>query len=94
MQEAGPIAGPGSAPGYRKREISCYAARDNVTGGTMPNDSEAQRLLAKRTDHQTSHVLHLLLSVVTAGLWIPVWILVAISHGLERNKIDAKLKKL
>lgn len=26
-----------------------------------------------------SHVLHLLLSVVTAGLWIPVWIVIALA---------------
>lgn len=29
----------------------------------------------------TSHVLHLLLSVITVGLWIPVWILVALSNS-------------
>lgn len=31
----------------------------------------------------TSHVLHLLLSVITVGLWIPVWILVAMSNGSQ-----------
>jgi hypothetical protein len=49
------------------------------------------QLLAKRADHKTSHLLHLLLSVITAGFWIPVWILVAISHALERGRIDRKL---
>lgn len=29
---------------------------------------------------QTSHVLHLLLSVVTVGLWLPVWLLVALNN--------------
>ncbi len=27
----------------------------------------------------TNHILHLLLSIVTAGMWIPVWILIALS---------------
>ena len=27
----------------------------------------------------TSHVLHLLLTLITAGLWLPVWIIVAMS---------------
>ena len=49
------------------------------------------QLLAKRADHKTAHVLHLLLSVITAGLWIPIWLLVAISHANERKKIDKKL---
>jgi len=48
-------------------------------------------LIAKRNDHRTSHVLHLLLSVITAGLWVPIWLLVALSHANERRKIDRKL---
>lgn len=51
------------------------------------------QLLAKRADHKTAHLLHLVLSVITAGLWVPVWILVAVSHGIERRKIDRKLEK-
>lgn len=27
---------------------------------------------------RVNHILHLLLSVITMGLWIPVWILIAI----------------
>lgn len=30
---------------------------------------------------KTNHILHLLLSIVTSGLWIPVWILITISDG-------------
>jgi hypothetical protein len=55
--------------------------------------NEAQ-LIAKRSDHKTAHILHLILSVLTVGFWIPIWILVAVSHSLERKKIDAKLGKL
>lgn len=29
----------------------------------------------------TNHVLHLLLSIITVGLWIPVWIIVSISNA-------------
>ena len=55
--------------------------------------TEAQ-LIAKRADHKTSHILHLFLSVITAGFWIPVWILVTVSHSLERKKIDKKLGQI
>lgn len=51
------------------------------------------QLLAKRADHKTAHILHLLLSLLTVGLWVPIWILVAVSHGIERRKIDRKLEK-
>lgn len=30
---------------------------------------------------QTSHILHLFLSIVTVGIWIPVWFLVALLKG-------------
>ena len=52
------------------------------------------QLLAKRADHKTSHILHLLLCIPTIGLWIPVWFLVAVSHRIERWKIDRNLAKL
>jgi hypothetical protein len=34
-----------------------------------------------------NHVLHLLLSLVTVGLWIPVWILLTIAGGEKRKRI-------
>ena len=52
------------------------------------------QLLAKRADYQPAHVLHLLLSLITLGLWVPVWILVAVSHRIERAKIDRKLSQV
>lgn len=55
--------------------------------------TEAQ-LIAKRADHKTSHILHLFLSVITAGIWIPFWIIVTVSHSLERKKIDKKLGQI
>lgn len=52
--------------------------------------NEAQ-LLAKRADYKTSHVLHLILSILTAGLWVLVWILVSISNASQRAAIDRQL---
>jgi len=57
----------------------------------MGKRQSTAQLLAKRNDHKTAHVLHLLLSVLTAGLWVPLWLLVALSHANERQKIDRQL---
>ena len=38
--------------------------------------------------HRPNHVLHLLLSIVTLGLWIPVWILLSIFGGEKRRAIS------
>ena len=42
----------------------------------------------KKQQYRTRHLLHLVLSVLTAGLWIPIWILCAISNANERQKLD------
>jgi cytochrome c biogenesis protein CcdA len=52
------------------------------------------QLLAKRGDHKTNHILHLILSIITLGLWTPFWIIVTLSHSIERRKIDKKLEQI
>jgi len=42
---------------------------------------QPQQVIIVNQRKQTNHVLHLLLTLVTAGLWIPVWIIVAIANG-------------
>lgn len=32
-------------------------------------------------NHRTNHVFHLIMSIITFGLWIPVWIIVAIANA-------------
>ena len=39
---------------------------------------KAQRLQADIKNN--NHILHLLLSVITAGLWVPVWMLCCLSQ--------------
>lgn len=38
------------------------------------------------------HILHLLLSVFTLGLWIPVWILLALTGGEEQVRLSVDPK--
>jgi hypothetical protein len=35
------------------------------------------------TQRQPNHILHLLLAVFTLGLWLPVWLFIAIASGWE-----------
>lgn len=55
------------------------------------SDHEVMVMLSKKK--KTSHVLHLLLSIVTAGIWVLIWILVAVSNNSENNKIDKMITK-
>ena len=40
---------------------------------------------------QTSHVLHLLLSVLTGGLWLVIWLLCGIANASQNSKIDKQI---
>jgi len=64
-----------------------------MTGRTSTS-VKVSLLLARREDYRTSHVLHLLLSVITVGLWLPIWLLCGISNYNERLKIDKRLRVL
>lgn len=33
---------------------------------------------------KTNHALHLILTILTAGLWLPVWIIIAATNGAHR----------
>ncbi len=40
----------------------------------------------------TNHILHLLLSIVTAGIWVPIWILIVLSN--TNVSFSSSVKKL
>lgn len=56
-------------------------------GWRVTSRSDTQAQLAK--GKPVSHVLHLLLSLITLGFWIPVWILVTIAGGEKHKLVDA-----
>ena len=58
----------------------------------MTNQIAALKLLSQKK--RTSHVLHLILSILSVGFWVPVWLLVALSNSIENARIDRKVAKL
>ena len=66
--------------------------KQHKKGDTVPyTDQEVAVLLSKKK--KTSHVLHLLLSIITAGVWIIIWLIVALSNSIENSKIDNQIRK-
>lgn len=55
-----------------------------------PRASDAQVAVLLSQRKQTNHILHLLLSILTAGLWLIVWLLVADSNRRHNRQINAK----
>ena len=37
---------------------------------------------------KTNHILHLVLSLITAGFWVPVWILCAMNNASKRSQLN------
>ena len=44
----------------------------------------------KKQDHKTNHILHLILTILTGGIWLIVWILVVFNNNIKRSEIDAE----
>ena len=42
---------------------------------------------------KVSHVLHLLLSIITCGFWVPVWFIICLSISLENRGIRKRNEK-
>jgi len=46
-----------------------------------------------KAEHDTSHFTHLFVSVVTCGIWVPIWILVHLENTWEKDKIERRANK-
>ena len=70
-----------------KKPTGLFSKRERVAY----SDQEVAVMLSKKKS--TNHVLHFLLTLVTLGLWVFVWILVAISNSSENKKTDKMISK-
>jgi len=58
-------------------------------------DYKYAALLRKREKYEkTSHILHLLLTLLTGGLWVIMWAMVAASNASQVRAIDKQLEEL
>jgi len=76
-------------------EIEIALARKPKANKIQPNRKppSAKKLKMANMEmeqHKTNHILHLLLSVFTAGIWLIFWLIVTANNTNERNKIRDK----
>lgn len=43
---------------------------------------------------KTNHILHLLLSIFTAGFWIIAWVLIGMNNSMHNGAIDKKMNRI
>jgi hypothetical protein len=83
-----PIAG---ALPYTDHEVAVMQATAEAPRRVSYTDQQVAVMLSRKK--RTSHVLHFLFSLFTLGLWVPIWILVAISNGTENATIEKRIRK-
>jgi hypothetical protein len=66
----------------RKAALAQRVGALTAQGWRMESQMDYQAVLVK--GHRPNHVLHLILSVLTAGLWLIVWAIIAITGGEKR----------
>lgn len=76
-----------------RRNPVCCDWRSFGLGQEVMTHYTRDQLLAQRGDKKTNHILHLILSVFSAGLWVPLWIMITIINAMHRGEIDRELGK-
>lgn len=51
------------------------------------------KLQLEKMDCKTNHVLHLILSLLTGGLWIIIWIIVSSNNSAKIRKLDKLIEE-
>jgi hypothetical protein len=67
----------------RKAILDSFLARQAGAGWRIESRSDFQATLAK--GHRTNHILHLILTLITLGVWVFVWIAMVIFGGEKRR---------
>jgi hypothetical protein len=86
-QETPVLTTPNPIPTEQRRQLMDTAVNEWAREGwRVESRSEFQAVFAK--GHRPNHILHLLLSIVTVGLWIPVWICLSVFSGEKRKVVS------
>lgn len=76
---------PEKTPEERKLALTQAIQRQLWQGWRVESQADYQAVVVK--GHRPNHILHLLLSLITLGLWFFVWILVMVFGGEKRRMI-------
>lgn len=77
---------PGRLPDAKRAAIMQQALRDLTFRGYRVETVDGPRAIVL-TGEPVNHVLHVLLTMVTCGLWLPVWLLLVALGGVTRRQI-------
>ena len=70
----------------RRQTLQRVLASDTASGWRVLSQTDTTAQLEKGKN--TSHGLHIFLSIITLGLWVPVWILIAVTTGRKQRYVQ------
>ncbi|MFC6087569.1 hypothetical protein [Sphaerisporangium aureirubrum] len=70
----------------QRQQILAEEIRRAVAAGYRTESSTTTSVVLVK-GKRVNHLLHLVLSVLTAGVWIIVWIIVAVAGGEKRSSL-------
>jgi hypothetical protein len=77
---------PGRIPIEQRTAMMQQALRDLAFRGYRIEVADGTRAIVV-TGAPVNHVLHVLLSICTCGLWLPVWLLLIGLGGVKRRRV-------
>ena len=57
-------------------------------------DYELNKLQRQYSSEKTSHLVHFVLSLLTGGFWVPIWILSALSTSSSKSRYERQIKDI
>jgi hypothetical protein len=69
----------------RKSRISLAIRQEVAAGGRVESQTDYTAIV--RYEKSVNHILHLILTIVTAGLWAIVWVILSIVAAAGRKSV-------
>lgn len=70
----------------RKALLARAVANEVHRGARIESQTDFQAVLVR--GHRPNHLLHLILTLLTGGLWLIIWLIIAATGGEKRIVID------
>jgi hypothetical protein len=71
----------------QRKEALAHAVANEVRGGFNVQSQSDYQAVMIRPGQRTNHILHLILTIITGGLWLFVWVILALTHKKERREV-------
>jgi hypothetical protein len=86
IEAAAPLQRMPMSVEQRRAALSAGIAAELHNGWRVESQTDFQAVMVR--GHRVNHVLHLILSVLTLGLWLIVWLFLGLAGGEKREIVS------